>query len=65
MELGERLRAYRGVVDELTASDPEVAALPKAVWADAKGAYVRVSADGPDQARAAARLYTRLAKLKM
>jgi hypothetical protein len=60
--VGETLRRYRAAVDSLQAGDPAIAALRPVVWADAKGAYVRVTAGSAVEAAAAARLYQKLAR---
>ncbi len=61
-DVGEKLRRYRATVEALLESDAGIAAIRPVVWADVKGAYVRVTASGPPQAKAAARLYQRLAR---
>lgn len=61
-EVGETLRRYRATVDGLLEADPLVAAIKPVVWADAKGAYVRVTAGAPAELKTAAKLYERLAR---
>ena len=60
---GEQLRRYRAAVDTLRASDPAIDGLKPVVWADTRGAYVRVTASGPEQARAAVKLYQAIGRL--
>ncbi len=62
-DLGEKLRRYRTTIEALLETDPGIAAIRPVVWADVKGAYVRVTTSGPEQAKAAVRLYQRLARL--
>jgi hypothetical protein len=63
-DVTRQFRRYRTTVDELMEKDADVAALKPVLWADAKGVYLRVTAGGPAQTRAAAALYQRLARLR-
>lgn len=62
-DVGETLRRYRAAVDALIAVHGDIAALKPVVWADAEGAYVRVTAGTADQAKAAVKLYQRIARV--
>jgi hypothetical protein len=63
VDAGEQLRRYRAAVDALRASEPVIDELKPVVWADTRGAYVRVTASGPAQSKAAARLYQAIGRL--
>ena len=63
VDAGEQLRRYRAAVDTLRASDPAIDELKPVVWADTRGAYVRATASGPAQAKAAVKLYQAIGKL--